>query len=420
VLTNNDLQYIRIPTDAQSYDPIMSFGKDPTQYTIGNVIGSCPIFLMMRHASDTDNAGGGSSAMNLEINPVLSGGAAPGVSPTQYRFNGLGLQPVQSPNMFLGFPPETYSLGLKYSQLFIPDSAEVNPSFEQRVFPLTGVFIAGVFTPNFNTSSFLFPSLNTLGEGNVFHFQKDATAESVIANIGPVPPTGFGESEDYLFSGAMVAPLDIQIQALLYAQERSFFVIPGYSFNQNPNDTRTNYLQSVAALNPTRPIYDVYEGANFEGKTVFPFYNEPMDVKITITGAITENYTASAGDQAAWIGKWGYIPQTHGSSGIPIPDQHIVNQTPNEVKEAIVGGLTFLYDPALPLPYQHASDINLTDLNTPNATLRKNRALRCNYITTGIFAGTGNTLFQTLPSVPKLPVCPGLLYFGPPDSPVVP
>ena len=255
-LINSDLQYIGIPTDAPSFDPIMSFGFDPRKYQHNGGAYNFPIFMMVRHASNQDNAGGGSTAINLEINGAENlGGLPPLTSPTQYRFNGAG---VQVPGQFPAFPPETYPLGLKlFNGLYVPDNSEVNPNFEQRAFPLTGAFNAiGAFTPDF-TNTVMFPSLDLLGEGNLFHFQKDATAESLLASLsGQVPPSGFSETEDYLFSGAMVAPLDIQIQALLYAQERSFFVIPGYSFNQNPNDTRTNWM-----LTGTRPIYDSYEVA---------------------------------------------------------------------------------------------------------------------------------------------------------------
>ncbi len=76
VLTNTDLQYIGIPTDAPAYDPIMSFGFDPTKYTINGA--RSPVFLMMRHASNTDNAPAADRpAMNLEINSALSVGPAP-------------------------------------------------------------------------------------------------------------------------------------------------------------------------------------------------------------------------------------------------------------------------------------------------------------------------------------------------------
>lgn len=410
VLTNNDLQYIGIPTDAPAYDPIMAFGVDPTTYTIGGGAGRSPLFLLMRHASNQDNSGGGSSAFNLEINAATNvGGFPPITSPTQYRFNGLG---VQLPSLGPLFPAETYVLGLKFQGgALVPDAAQVNPNFEQKAFPLTGQVLntasGPAFTPDY-TNTQIFPSLNLLGVGNVFHFQKDTTAAGDVSQIG----TGFSETEDYLFSGAMVAPLDIKIQALLYAQERSFFVIPGYSFNQNPNDTRTNF-----AITGTRPIYDAFEGAPSRPKTVFPFYNEPMDVKITIIGAVTENYTASAGDQAAWMGKWGYIHTFHGSSDVPIPDQHMVPQTPKEISENIVRGLEFQYDPVLPLPYNHASGTDLMGTQNANIQTRQYRSVRSKYFPA---AGQINQTFQILPSVPRLPVCPGLLYFGPPDGPVVP
>jgi hypothetical protein len=40
----------------------------------------------------------------------------------------------------------------------------------------------------------------------------------------------------------------------------------------------------------------------------FPFYGEPLDIRITIEGAIAENFTAPLGDQTEWLRKWGWIP----------------------------------------------------------------------------------------------------------------
>ncbi len=151
-----------------------------------------------------------------------------------------------------------------------------------------------------------------------------------------MPPTGFSETEDYLFSGMWFAPLDIQIQALLYAQERSFFVIPGYSFNQSPNDTRTNF-----ALSSARPIYVPWRRRPFEPKHCSHFYNDPLDVKITIDGAITENYTASAGDQAAWMAKWGYIPTEYRLHQPTYSGSTPWRADAKEIADHIARGLTF-------------------------------------------------------------------------------
>jgi len=180
----------------------------------------------------------------------------------------------------------------------------------------------------------------------------------------------------------MVAPLDVRIEAAMYAQEKSFFVIPGYSINPDPNDTRVNFARTGI-----RPSYSIGSSgqvldsaADQAAKDVYPFYGEPTDVRITIFGAISENYTASMGDQAAWMAKWGYIPTKYGSSGTNIPDDHIAVhdatsvlctynngedratdfRTTLEKDENITHSLRYLYDPAFAMPYQHASDVNLT------------------------------------------------------------
>ena len=400
-VSGSDLKYISLPTDLASYDATVAFGFNPYLYTTGGT--QSPLYLFVRHASMTDNSGGGSTGLNLAINPGL------GVY-SQYLFDGINVQESAMP---FGFPKDTYLLGQKYQSLaFVPESSQVVPNFEQRVFPLMGTPGApGSFSGSFSSTA-LDPSLNPYGTDNVFHFNKDTTAAAIVASLGY---TGFSETEDYLFSGAMVAPLDIRIEAMLYAQERSFFVIPGYSFNQNPNDTRTNWL-----LTHKRPIFNVAEAqaGGSVTKDPFPFYNEPMDVKITIFGSVAENYSASPGDQAAWISKWGYIPTKYGSStGLVIPDQHMVLQTPKEASDGIVRGLEFKYDPTFPLPYDAAYKTDLLGFTNAATQARQMRAVRTKYVPA---AGSAPAVVQTLPSIPRLPVCPGMLYFGPPDSPVVP
>ena len=408
-INNADLQYIGLPTDSQSFDPVVAFGFNPAAYTVGGV--QSPLYLLVRHAANQNNSGGGSSAFNLAINPGAdTSGALPATAPSQYRFNGVGVWPDAMPG---GFPAETYPLGLRYvNSSFVPDNSEVNPKFDQRVFPLNGI-AGAVFTPSFGGAA-LHPFLSLLGDSNVFHFTKDTTSAAIVNNTLNIG--GYSTTEDYLMSGTMVAPLDVRIEAMLYAQERSFFVIPGYSFNQNPNDTRANFLATG-----TRPIFDAQDASNVH-RAPFPFYNEPMDVKISIFGAISQNYSASPGDQAAWFAKWGYMPATHGSSGIPIPDQHLVNRTPKEAGEGIARGIEYIYDPTLPLPYYQPRlgrcDINMIGSSAAAEALRQNNAIRARYYAPSVPGVL--PVFQTLPAVPKLPVCPGMLYFGPPDSPVVP
>lgn len=168
--------------------------------------------------------------------------------------------------------------------------------------------------------------------------------------------TGIQQSRgDYLLERMAVLPMDITIEALMYAQEGSFFVIPGPWFNSNPDDTAANF-----ADRGFRPAYIKNQA--------FPFYGDPLDIKITIDGAIAENVTASQGDIADWMRKWGVVPPTYGSSGDPT---------------AHAGdGLMFRYDDRLSYP-----------------------VLGNGFIRTDAFG-------RALPITPHLPVSTDLIYVG--------
>jgi hypothetical protein len=346
--------------------------------------------------------------VNLLVNPGLNGIAA------AYPFNGAGSL----------LPPQTYPLGLKYiGNQTVPtrDASAISPRFEQKAFLLRA-----------DTGAFVSPTLNLNGYDNLFRFQLDQTAVGGTANLNIFS----GGSTDYLLGGAAVVPLDIRIEAMLYAQEKSFFVIPGYNFNPDPTDTRLAWLNSGADANTRfRPSYNIApDGSLLDSgiekalKDAVPFFGEPMDVRITVFGAVAENYTATSGDQSAWMSKWGYLPVNHGATQTPIPDIHVRGvdpaplspgtdtrqdyRTPTERAQGIARGLRFVYDPALGYPYMNPAQMDLDTRQT-----RFNRALR--YIQRPAVIRDGNTVLpemrQILPPMPKLPVCPGLLYFGSAD-----
>ncbi|MGC8861378.1 MAG: hypothetical protein ACP5R5_01235, partial [Armatimonadota bacterium] len=167
---------------------------------------------------------------------------------------------------------------------------------------------------------------------------------------------------NYLMGGIAVQPMDIRIEAILYAQEGSFFVIPGNWFNPDHNDTR----EAFNAGNP-RPagITDPR----------FPFFGEPLDIRIIVDGAVSENMPAAVSDVEEWMSRWGSIPPVYGSSNQPTAH-------PGE-------GLTILYDDHAGWPL---ADLRLTA--QPRTPIRKDKYGR------------------TLPITPRLPVCGSLLYFG--------
>ena len=76
-------------------------------------------------------------------------------------------------------------------------------------------------------------------------------------------------------------PLPVRIEALIYAQNGSWFVIPGRWFNEDADDL---------AVDPT-----AWEA---------PGYHEPLNMKISVYGAVSENLPADLGSAASWTSKW--------------------------------------------------------------------------------------------------------------------
>ena len=396
----------QIAQNTAGLDTTFSFGVDPNAYNI-------PPFLLVRQTATS----AGLTPMNFLLNPAYNPGAA------AYTF--------ANPNDPSGFEitgaPGTYPLGQKQVQgAFLDDPSSVSTNFEARAFPFTNyVPNAGLaFTGGFNLANVI-PSP---GVDNLLRIMIDQSFITTASNT--------------LVSDMMVAPLDIRIEALLYAQDKSFFIIPGYSFNPDPNDTRERYVANgaVRVSYNDQDKADVLAGTtSFQRhmKDIFPYANEPLDVRITIFGAVSENYTASVGAQAAWMAKWGYIPATFGSSGETIPTLHLnaidpagyvpgqdpagVYRTPLETNAAgapfqipITRGLRFIYDPALAMPYFDPTNTQLSDpaAGGSNIQTRKQYALR--YIDRQVSNGATNLyrIRQVLPAMPRLPVCPGILYTG--------
>jgi len=125
-----------------------------------------------------------------------------------------------------------------------------------------------------------------------------------------VPPTSQGR---YWLYNLAFQPLDIRVEALVYAQKGSWFVIPGKPFTSK-----------------TIP------GAPAD----FPGPDEPLDMRVTISGAVSESIPAPVADVAAWTALW------RGS------DEHFGRFTDlpgDETRPAGYGErqLEYVYDPGL-------------------------------------------------------------------------
>jgi hypothetical protein len=208
------------------------------------------------------------------------------------------------------------------------------------------------------------------------------------SNYGGIP------TNDYLIGKLAILPHDIKIEATLFAEEGSFFVIPGQWFNPNPNDRRDTY----DALGTTPDERAQRRLENFGSYPGMPFYGEPADVRISIVGAISENMPATIDQQSQWMKKWGWIPRELGATGMTIPDQHVPYDqnlaTPTYRRPGAtwdwVPNLIVSYDPVL-------ATARVNGFNNDPATNP--------FVRTDEFG-------RALPPLPRLPVGPALAFFG--------
>src|SRR5439155_11129864 len=88
--------------------------------------------------------------------------------------------------------------------------------WEQRAFPL----LTGGNKPNGSTYEF---------------FTTPGVRNEIRPSVEPNDIDGTS-TQDYLFSRFAVVPMDVRIEAVMYAENGSFFVIPGYGVNPDPTD----------------------------------------------------------------------------------------------------------------------------------------------------------------------------------------
>lgn len=303
----------------------------------------------------------------------ISGGAASPAGGASADYDLLdtqtGLNPNGNPlfvgtNALLGYSPPPYPATPP-----LPFSVSYN---------LSGVGQAELFRGTFD--------LPTLPSASSRSFQlgvRRSQGEDTSGN-----PTGVN-TEDYIQERAAILPMDIRIEAVLFAQTKSFFVIPGDWFNTNTSDNLSQFVNETtrtANQRYTRP--DINNDDDSQGR--FPFYGQPIDMKITISGSVSEARPADITAQSAWMSKWGWIPQFHGSltgnSTLTGPAEragHVAYQSNGTTfANTPATGLSIIYNPLAGYPYYGD-----------------------HYMRSDIYG-------RALPFSPKLPVCTGLLYAG--------
>ena len=262
-----------------------------------------------------------------------------------------------------GFAP-VYGLGVETWQRYA--------KFESIGFPLVDQATAGYAAGNITVNG-------PMGRYTLFT-QETSDFSFRTNNLGAA-------TNSYYLARAALVPQDVRIEAVMYAEEGSFFVIPGQWFNPNPNDTRERYQ----GLGTTQAERDQARKEMFGSFPEMPFYGEPPDVRVTIVGAVSENMPPPIAQQAEWLKKWGWIPRLMGATGRLIPKTHVPNgyDIRNSGQDRWVPNLIFTYDPSLA-----TARVGGFDNSASNPLIRTDKVGRA------------------LPPVPRLPVSPTLVFFG--------
>ena len=262
----------------------------------------------------------------------------------------------------------------------LPFTTQLHTTISLSGFDLTGAA---------NTQLRANPLFNAVGTDT---FQLSVSKDPGSYSAGPggvISPS----AQDVALERVAVLPMDIRIEAVLYAQTRSFFVIPGEWFNTNAADNIAEYLGTA-----TRPDLAAtgLSAADMVSLSRFPMYGQPIDLKITISGSVSEAHPADIAAQTAWMQKWGWIPQYHGSlvvsntSGTAGGSAQTTEAAGHPGNGQPAVGLQIVYDPQAGYPYDPMPSGNGA---TPYY-LRSDKYGR------------------PLPFTPMLPVSTGLLYSG--------
>lgn len=356
-----------------------------------------PSSLLITHAMDA-NSTNPAAYVGLDVNFGLDNPATPAsVTDSNYMFLLNGNNAASSyyppgysePGYTTGNTARAYGVGGQAWQRY--------PKFESLAFPLF-------------SSAFAYNPLQRTLSGALGVSQGSYVGLLEDRNEFTIRPLSVGGSplENYLVARASVMPGDVRIEASIYAEQGSFFVIPGQWFNPNPNDRRDSYEARIAFFESAaggsqspavaKQSADLERLDNYGAFPEMPFYSEPVDVRVQIVGSISENIAPPIADQAEWIKKWGWIPREIGASGVEIPIQHFPGGNATDPRYAnFVPNLILTYDPALATGRVDGYSNVYTDQNDPTSPKRYIRF---------------DEYDRPLPPMPRLPVSPTLAYFG--------
>ncbi|MFI5384863.1 MAG: hypothetical protein ACHQ50_01975 [Fimbriimonadales bacterium] len=378
------------PLDPRTYKPFV------TQYIpAGAVNGFESTNLLLAQA--TDDGPAPATFINLNVNDQLGASFAPDPGGEwQYLFD-LSNNNAATPFYPLGFIQPHYNVANEAPLYGLGgQSWQRYSKFESGTFPLV--------TNNFAFTDIAGQAMEVNGANTspsgLYHLLIE---DNNNFTVGLSSTVGGTPTNDYVVARAAVVPHDIRIEATIFAEEGSFFVIPGPWFNPNPDDRRDTY----PLLGATQAERDLARLENYGSTPNTPFYGEPLDVKISIFGSVNENMPPPISQQAEWLKKWGWIPRYHGASGELIPQQHTsgIDVTPGGANKMFVPNITITYDPAL------ATDRNIGFVGAAGPGIDFNTVIRYQSLNVAN-GGPPVYVYYALPPLPRMPVSPTLAYFG--------
>jgi type II secretory pathway pseudopilin PulG len=335
--------------------------------------------MLLQHAADS----GGPSYVKVNIRPQTAGNPLQAFA---YRFltydRALAQDPVNAFN----------------ADISVRSTVGLNPGDRDRL-AIYGVTNPNAAYPNIETISFplVEPQSTFQSAASQIAPNGSATGQYTLAVTDEtefeIQATQAGVStKNYLFGRAAVVPHDVRIEAVIYAQEGSFFVIPGPTMNEDKDDTRDRFNQAVAATNLVTAQRDRYE--RYGNMPEVSFYGEPMNVRITIVGAVSENMPATMSQQSQWQRLWGWMPRQLAGTGRLAPRQHNSFNQDLTVNATVLPNILMQYDPSLafasPVGDSVAGPTRSIPIDPANPAVGR----------------------WVLPPVPRLPVSSTLAYFG--------
>ena len=252
---------------------------------------------------------------------------------------------------------------------------------------IVGSPLTQVYTPTVQSAGTV--THTTISLPNFFDTYAAGDAITFGVRTNASSPNLSSQRSNLLLERAAVLPGDVRIEAVLFSQTKSFFVIPGPWFNSDKSDDLFDYYQTDTGTLGVATAHNLLTHSTSDiFSQRFPFYGQPPDLKITIYGTVCEARPAPISAQGEWMRHWGWIPIYHGAlapgTGNPTEAAGHSATDPTSNSPIPAPSLQIIYDPEAGYPVDTGNNVYLR--TTPNGS--------------------------ALPFAPKLPVCAGLLYQG--------